>query len=113
MFTVRKFYVSGQAYTLGSNNNNSVLVGLTGELFDKLQKVQNNTARMLTMLKRHEHITPVLTRLNWLPIHSRIEYKLLLLSFKALNNLAPVYKSELLEYDEQSQYDLRRTLQLV
>ncbi|KAI5098689.1 hypothetical protein C0J45_10828, partial [Silurus meridionalis] len=38
--------------------------------------------------------------LHWLPIKSRIDYKILLLTYKALNGLAPQYLSELLyQYD--------------
>ena len=92
---------------------NGVLIGLPGDLLDKLQLVQNNAARMVTRTKKYEHITPVLKRLHWLPIRSRIEYKIILLCFKALNNLAPKYLSDLLQYKEPSQYNLRYTLELI
>ncbi|KAK0140685.1 hypothetical protein N1851_022323 [Merluccius polli] len=45
---------------------------------------------------RHEHITPILASLHWLPIHFRIHFKILLFAFKSLNGLAPPYLSELL-----------------
>ena len=45
---------------------------------------------------RHDHITLVLQDLHWLPVESRIKFKILLLTFKCLNNLAPEYLSELL-----------------
>ena len=35
----------------------------------KLQRVQNFAARIITGTKKHEHISPVLRELNWLPIH--------------------------------------------
>ena len=42
-------------------------------------------------------IMPLLTReLHWLPIEHHITFKLLLITFKALNNLAPCYISNLL-----------------
>ena len=40
---------------------------------------------------------PVLEHLHWLPIRERIDYKLLLITYKALNNLAPSYILDLLE----------------
>ena len=60
-----------------------------------LQLVQNAAARVLTRTKKREHITPVLASLHWLPVKSRIEFKILLLTFKALNNMAPLYLKEL------------------
>ena len=43
-----------------------------------------------------EHITPVLKKLHWLPIDRRIVYKVLVITYKALHSLAPVYLAELL-----------------
>ena len=39
---------------------------------------------------------PDLDSLHWLPVKSRIEFKILLLTFKALNNMAPLYLKELI-----------------
>ncbi len=49
----------------------------------------------MTGAKRHSHIIPVLKQLHWLPISSRIKYKILTLTYKCINNLAPIYLSEL------------------
>ena len=57
--------------------------------------VQNTTARLVNRSKKCEHITPVLQRLHWLPVKARIDFKILVLTYKALNNLAPDYISEL------------------
>ena len=40
--------------------------------------------------------SPILRKLHWLPVKARITFKLLLITFKALNGLAPVYITELL-----------------
>ena len=45
-------------------------------------------------LKKHEHMQPVLKNLHWLPVKSRIDYKILLISYKALNCFAPIYIQE-------------------
>ncbi len=37
------------------------------------------------------HITPVLIQLHWLPVKFRINFKILLLTFKPLHNKAPEY----------------------
>ena len=48
------------------------------------------------LAKRRDHITPILKDLHWLPIKYRIQYKVLLITFKALNGTAPHYISELI-----------------
>ena len=47
---------------------------------------------------KRDHITPLLKELNWLPVHARIEYKVIVLTFKCLNNLAPSYLADLLTH---------------
>ncbi len=42
------------------------------------------------------YITPVLSTLHWLPIKHRIDFKILVITYKALNVLAPQYLSEFL-----------------
>ena len=70
--------------------------GFRQKQLDKLQRIQNSAARLVTRTKKYEHIIPVLCSLHWLPIALRIEFKILLLTYKAMNCLAPPYISELL-----------------
>ena len=58
--------------------------------------MQNSAARILTNTNRREHITPVLAALHWLPIEARIDFKMLLITYKALHGLAPLYITDLL-----------------
>ena len=58
--------------------------------------MQNYSARLSTGPRKHEHISPILRSLHWLPIPERIDFKLLLLTFKSLNDVAPPYMEELL-----------------
>ena len=72
--------------------NNSLLYGLP---VSELQKIQNSAARILAAVNRHSHITPVLKQLHWLPITHRIKYKIIVLTYKCINNLAPKYLTDL------------------
>lgn len=74
-----------------------MFVGLDQKALRRLQVVQNAAARLLTGKKKREHITPVLASLHWLPINFRIQFKIVLISFKCMNGLAPPYLSELLQ----------------
>ena len=77
---------------------NSLLFGLADVLINKLQRLQNTAARMVTRTKKSDHITPVLHQLHWLPVQQRINvFKILLLTYRALHGLAPAYFEELLE----------------
>ena len=49
---------------------------------------------------KSEHITPVLYSLHWLPVEYRITFKVLLLTFKILNNYCPKYLKELVNLYE-------------
>ncbi len=50
----------------------------------------------MTKTSAREHITTVLEKLHWLPVSFCVDFKILMLTYKALNNLAPQYLSELL-----------------
>ena len=76
---------------------NSLLYGLPQFLNDCLQAVQNCAARLITRSRKHDHITAILKQLHWLPVDSRIKYKILLVTFKALHGLAPSYITEMLQ----------------
>ena len=60
--------------------------------------MQNAAVRLIILSRKYDHITPVLINLHWLPVEYRVKFKLLLLTFKALNGLAPKYLTDLIEY---------------
>jgi len=73
---------------------NSLLFGVTDSLVQRLQAVQNAAARLVSGTRRSEHITPVLRQLHWLPVRQRIEFKMAILVYKALNDLSPQYLAD-------------------
>ena len=75
---------------------NALLSGCPKKSLKTLQLIQNAAARVLTRTHRRDHITPVLASLHWLPVQSRIEFKTLLLTYKALHGQAPSYLRELI-----------------
>ena len=87
------------------DNNNVLLYELPANELYRLQKIQNTAARILTFSRKSCHITPIFKELRWLPVNQRIVFKLLMIVYKCINNIAPSYLSELL-----SQYSPTRTL---
>ena len=53
-------------------------------------------ARIVKRVRRYDHITPALIELHWLPIRSRIQYKVALLTFKTMSTNRPSYLAEML-----------------
>ena len=67
---------------------NSLLYGAKQSHIDGLQCCQNNAARIISKRRKFDHISPVLRELHWLPVEHRVSYKILLLTYKALNGHA-------------------------
>ena len=59
-------------------------------------RVQKAAARIALDLSKFCHITPALRQLHWLPVVKRIQFKILILSFRAIHGLSPPYISELI-----------------
>ncbi len=75
---------------------NALLGGWSACLINKLQMVQNAAARVLTRTRKYDDISPVMSTLHWIPIKHCIDFKILLVTYKAQNGLASQYLSELL-----------------
>ena len=84
---------------------NSLLFGLPSQQIQRLQLIQNSAARLLTRTRKHVSISPVLMNLHWLPIQSRIHYKILLFAYQCFYQFGPLYLVELL-----TKYKPERTL---
>ena len=70
---------------------NSLLCHLPKKLLYKLQKVQNAAAKLIMLAGRRDHVTPLMRQLHWLPMNYRCKFKILVITFKALNGKCPDY----------------------
>ena len=66
-------------------------------LFLDCKRFKTLSARIVTheMLRDHDSMSQALIELHWLPVDKRIEYKLLLYTYKSLHDLTPGYLCEL------------------
>ena len=84
---------------------NYLFYGSPMYMLKRLQKVQNLAARLIFQCRKQNHISPLLMSLHWLPINTRIEYRLSLISHSFFLGLSPIYLSDLL-----SMYTPKRNL---
>ena len=77
---------------------NSVLHGTSATNLNKLQRVQNSAARIVTGSRRSEHALPILAELHWLPIKHRIQYKIAVTVFKVLTTQQPSYLANIIRF---------------
>ena len=85
---------------------NSLLYNVPKNIITKLQSVQNAAGRQITRPRKCDYITPILFHLHWLPVSEQINFKILLLTFKALHQQSPTYIQDLI-----TRYLLSRLLQ--
>ena len=76
--------------------NNSLLHGVPQRNLQKLQILQNAAARLVTRASRRCHTSQILRDLHWLTVENLIKFKLLLLTYKALNDSSPSYITDVL-----------------
>jgi len=91
---------------------NSLLYGVSDYNINRLQRIQNCAARIITNTKKYDHITPVLRNLHWLPVRYRIQYKILLITYKAITGKAPDYLCSLISI-KASARSLRSSKQIM
>ena len=81
---------------------NALYYGCNTSVIKQLQIIQNRACATIFGLKKSDRKSDNLKKLHWLKIQERIEFKLLLLTFKALNGSAPTYLQELVRYNHMS-----------
>lgn len=76
---------------------NSLYYGLPKYLLKRLQCIQNSAARLVVQASKFDHVTPVLIKLHWLPVRFRIMFKILLMVYKCLHDMAPPYLANVIK----------------
>ena len=73
--------------------SNGLVYGVPKCTVSGLQAVQNSAARIVTQerLRDHDSMFRALMELHWFPVDKRIDYKLLLYTYKALHDVVPGY----------------------
>ncbi len=85
---------------------NSLLYGLPDYSIHRLQRILHSAARVVSNVRKYDHITETLKELHWLPIDSRIQYKILVMVHACINKIAPSYLCDLFTLYEPTR-DLR------
>jgi len=67
---------------------NFPLYGISDYNVNRLQRIQNSAARIVTN-------TAILQKLHWLPVRQSIHFNILLITYQSINDMAPEYLCEL------------------
>ena len=83
-----------------------LLGGISKKDLGRLQRLQNKCARLIYQKPKWSHVTPLLQELHWLPVADRIQYRILVQTFKSMSTTLPVYISSLFQ-QQRTSYSLR------
>ena len=86
---------------------NGLLIGADQNDIARLQKVQNSATRFVFGRRQWRGVTKLRKQLHFLPVLARIEFKVCLMVFKCLNNLAPSYLQNLIKKRQPKTKSLR------
>ena len=89
------------------DNLNSLLCNTPAIHLKKIQRVHYAAARVILLSREKQNLLPLLKELHWLPLTYRIKFKVLVLTYKALNGYGPSYLSDLLTPVYNEHHSLR------
>ena len=75
---------------------NSLFQGCPYNTLKTLQVIPNAALRLMTRAETRDHISPILASLHGLPVKSRIEFKIHVLTYKAIHGQASFHLPELI-----------------
>ena len=84
LITIIKILVFSKMFYCSSVWSNTSVTNI-----NKLQAIQNFTARIVTRSRKFDHITPILKQLRWMPVKDHFFYRDAILTFKCINGMAP------------------------
>ena len=71
---------------------NVLLYGLPNTIIRRVQAVLHAAARLITGIRRYDHITPAIRdTLHWLPVSQRITFKIALMTYDIIHGQSPAY----------------------
>jgi hypothetical protein len=91
---------------------NSLLYGISAYNVNRLQRIQNSAAHIVTNTRKYDHITLILQKLHRLSVRQRIHFKILLITYKSINDMVPEYLCELVSIRKSSR-KLRSSSQIL
>ena len=86
---------------------NSVLYGISEKDLHRLQKIQNSAVRFIFTKSKRSHVSPLLKMVHFLPVRFRILYKINMLIYKCINNIAPAYLQDLVHLRVPNSHGVR------
>ena len=87
--------------------SNSILAGLLDCTIKQMQRIQNYGDKLVLGKIRYNSSRNILKDLHWLPIKSRIKFKILMLVYKCLRGNAPEYLRNLMTRCPQTIHTVR------
>ena len=77
---------------------NALLCGAREDVIRQLERLQRQAARVVCKKYKNDHtsVTELMWGLHWLPIRGRIQYKILLIVYKAFTNGSPTYLADMM-----------------
>ena len=101
IFKIRKFLTVNdirsfvQAVIVSRIDNcNSILYGIQECELNRLQMLQNSSARLIYGRRKCDHVSDLFLDLHWLPVKQRIIFKTLLFVLKIFLGMSPEYLSD-------------------
>ena len=95
--------IFGRKFTLSAEEPLETYSYLTSSRSGRiLQRIQNIAARLISGTRSTDHITPILKNLHWLPVEARINFKILLITYKILNGQSTSYLEPIIQESHPS-----------
>ena len=77
---------------------NALLLGVSDQQLSKLQKIQNMACHVINIFRKHDHVSNEMRNLHWLKIPECIQYKVLIIMYQCISDLAPSFITVLLDF---------------